>query len=390
LPRLGSLSLVLAAALATSGCFLPTSGPSSAITDTPAGETPSNIGYLVYDLNAQAAALLHVRKQSSLRLRFGNKHAAPAQRVSIGDKLVVSIWEAGSGGLFSPPAGQFVIGTRNVTLPPQTVDKDGSISVPYAGRISVRGSTPAEISRQIEARLAGKAIEPQAIVTIQESSGTSVTVIGEVTGGGRVPVTPKGDRILEVIAQAGGVKSLPHETFIRVLRGSASEVVLMQDVLSVPGENIFVQPGDTIYVHRDPQTFTAFGAVSAQKDYPIDQTNMTLADAIAKAGGLIDVQADSSAVFLFRFEDPRIVRQLRPDAELINGGAGGIPIIYRLNMRDPSGLFMAQKVSIRNKDAIFVANAGSTDFLKFLTIVRAIATTAGAIRNSGNTVFTAN
>ena len=85
-------------------------------------------------------------------------------------------------------------------------------------------------------------------------------VTGEVTTGGRVPLTVRGDRILDVVALAGGVRAPVHETFITLSRGGRSVTVPMQALLQQPRENIFVRPADTLTLVRTPQTYSVFGA----------------------------------------------------------------------------------------------------------------------------------
>jgi protein involved in polysaccharide export with SLBB domain len=78
----------------------------------------------------------------------------PAAAVDVGDVLQVSVFEMRGGS--SP--GNFV------TLPSLTVDCAGSIVVPHAGQISVAGRTLADIERDIEERLARRAIGPRVSV----------------------------------------------------------------------------------------------------------------------------------------------------------------------------------------------------------------------------------
>ncbi len=72
---------------------------------------------------------------------------------------------------------------------------------------------PAEVQRAIEQRLSGKAIQPQAIVTVGKSVNNVVTVTGEAIGGARVPLSLKGDRLLDLIAAVGGSHAPVFETF---------------------------------------------------------------------------------------------------------------------------------------------------------------------------------
>jgi polysaccharide export outer membrane protein len=259
------------------------------------------------------------------------------------------------------------------------VDRDGMISVPYAGRISVVGRTPAEISDVIVAKLNKKANEPQVIVTVAGSTSQSATVVGDVTGGGRVALNIKGDRLLEVISQAGGVRALPHETFITLNRGGHAGSIRLANLVSNPSENIFVYPGDTIYVAKEPQTFTALGAVTTQGDLPIDRAYMVLSDAVGKAGGLSDLLADKSAIFIFRWERADVVRRLLPKSRLLNGNHP-VPVVYRLSFKTARGYFWARGFEVRNKDIVYVANAPTVEFLKFVSVIRAVASTARSIQ----------
>jgi polysaccharide export outer membrane protein len=109
-----------------------------------------------------------------------------------------------------------------VTIPEQVVRRDGGISVPFAGRVPVAGRTTVEVQYEIEHRLAEKAIEPQVIVTITRSVIYAATVSGEVVNGARVPLSVNGDRILDLIALAGGAKAAVHDTFVRLSRNGVT------------------------------------------------------------------------------------------------------------------------------------------------------------------------
>src|ERR1700722_11723608 len=173
-----------------------------------------------------------------------------------------------AGESFSPEAIGAAGGRRSATIPDQGVGADGAISVPYAGRVPVAGRLPAEVQQAIEARLAGKALGPQVLVIVKKSAANAVTVLlnesgqenavgsGETsienlignlsnpveapaavatdvgaspspiqatpTAGARVPLSPGGDRLLQIIAAAGGAKAPVHETFVQLSRGGVT------------------------------------------------------------------------------------------------------------------------------------------------------------------------
>ncbi|MEK7996808.1 MAG: polysaccharide biosynthesis/export family protein, partial [Planctomycetota bacterium] len=321
----------------------------------------------------------------SMQGTFGRQGPVSTQVIGVGDFVQIVIWEAAAGGLFSAPANdRSGPGSRAATIPEQVVGPDGAITMPYAGRVRVVGRSPQQVEEAIVIALTGKAIEPQALVTITKNVANTVTVVGEVTGGARVPLTTRGDRILDVVAQAGGTKAPAHETFVTLVRGGSSVRIPMQAMLAEPAENVYVRPGDVVSVARAPQTFTAAGATGQNAVVPFDAIGITLDQAIARTGGLNDSRADPAGVFVIRYEQPSDYDQLglrRPDA----GTTSQVPVIYRVNMRDPNGFFLARRFPIRNKDILFVSNAPLTDVQKVMSMllpVLGLGATGAVVANS--------
>lgn len=56
-------------------------------------------------------------------------------------------------------------------------------------------------------------------------------------------------------------------------------------------------------------------------------------------------------------------------------GGAVIPVIYNLNLRDPTGYFIATKFNMHNKDLIFASNSTSVESSKLLTYLRLITAT---------------
>lgn len=333
---------------------------------TRAGETR----YALVDVDPRIVGIVETWNATSLQGTFGQQRAIAGQVIGVGDFVQVVIWEAASGGLFSAPANDRVgPGSRSASIPEQAVGPDGAITVPYAGRVRVVGRSPEQVEGEIVRALAGKAIEPQALVTVTKNVANTVTVVGEVTDGARVPLTPRGDRLLDVIATAGGTRAPAHETFITLVRQGQSVRIPMQAILTNPSENVFVRPGDVISVAREQQTFTAAGATGHNAVVPFDAMGITLDQAIARAGGLNDNRADPAGVFVIRYELPQDYDRLglrRPDAGTT---PQRIPVIYRVNMREPNGFFLARRFPVRNKDIVFVANASSMELQKVMTVL---------------------
>ena len=350
---------------------LPGAGPTAG--EVTAASKPTSTGetrFALIDVDPKVVAKMESWSAVSLQGTFGKQGATATQAIGQGDYVQVTIWEAAAGGLFSAPANAQMTGSgsRQATIPEQVVGPDGAITVPYAGRVQVKDRTPQQVEQAVVTALTGKAIEPQALVTVTRNVANTVTVVGEVTGGARVPLTTRGDRILDVVASAGGTKAAAHETFVTLVRGRQSVRIPMQALLTNPSENVFVKPGDVISVAKEPQTFTSAGATGQNSVVPFDSIGITLDQAIARAGGLSDTRADPGGVFVIRYERPEEYDQLgfrRPDP----GALPQVPVIYRVNMRDPNGFFMARRFPIRNKDILFVSTAPAAEMHQVINVL---------------------
>lgn len=323
--------------------------------------------YHLIDISDPVVAILSVRKVVSLKGSFGQKPPVPRQEIAIGDVLAVSLFESSSGGLFFGGDTAVANGARQISLPEQTVGENGRITIPYAGAIMAKGRTPTELASAIEASFDGRAIEPQAIVSVVGSTGNSAVVMGEVSKSGRVNLSLGGEKILAVLASAG-ITANEGETMIRLVRRGKVQTVPLLAIVNNPAENIYVFPGDTIFVLAEPQLFNVMGSVNKPGQYPVGATSQTIAGSLSLAGGLSDSSADAGGVFIFRFEDPEVARKLVGEGVELRRTPSGVPIVYRIYFSDPNSFFWLQQIAVRNSDMIYVSNAVAREFQKFVDI----------------------
>src|SRR5690606_27875143 len=116
-----------------------------------------------------------------------------------------------------------------------------------------------------------------------------------------------GDRLLDVIATAGGIRAPVNETFVQLSRGGRTVRVAMSRIVGDPRENIFMRPDDVVTLVRDPQKVVLYGATGRNAEAAFEADQMSLAEGLAKAGGLLDHRADPGGVFVLRYEQPAIV-----------------------------------------------------------------------------------
>jgi polysaccharide export outer membrane protein len=371
----------IAAALLTAGCetyVLPASGPDALVVK--GGHSWNGPPYGLVKLTPEVINILEEYGARTLTATFGDRRPPPDITFGIGDVVAVSIFEAAAGGLFIPAEAGVRPGNF-VALPNQPIDTKGYISVPYAGLVPAAGKTPAEVSQEIVDRIKNRAIEPQVVVSLVTQNTSLITVIGEINTAltsttGRIPAQPAGERLLDVITRAGGLRDQGQDTWVVLERRGQRASVPFGSLVYEPGNNIWAWPGDTIYLYKEPQTFLAFGASGAQGQFqfsagPLSSSwRMTLAEGVAAAGGLLDLQADPGSVFLYRREPRALAEKLGIDCSKMDGPT--VPVIYTVSFVDPAGYFLASRLQMHNKDIIFAANAQSVEIEKFTTLLNSI------------------
>jgi polysaccharide export outer membrane protein len=356
-------------ACATYPNWLPSSGPGlEQVQD--ASKAQNTAGIQIVDVNdAVARKLLASQKQSLFSETFGLSSEA-AYVIGAGDVIEVSIWEAPPAALFGsgaidPRSGPAI--TRVTAFPEQMVNSDGAINMPFAGQIPAAGRSPHQIEGEIVRRLKGKANQPQVLVRVIRNNTANVTVVGEVTTSARMPLTARGERLLDALAAAGGVRQPVNKTTLQVTRGDQVQALPLDTIIRDPKQNIVLRPGDVVTALFQPLSFTVLGATGKNEELNFEAQGISLAQALARAGGLQDARADAQGVFIFRFESPGALDLAGQTPTMTLEGK--IPVIYRVNLKDPATFFVAQSFPIHHKDVLYVANAPAAELQKFLNIV---------------------
>jgi polysaccharide biosynthesis/export protein len=394
LKRFGSsLIAIVAAALLPACTLLPGTGPKSDAVETNATagvRSSAALSYALVDVTADTIGFLSQPNLITFQGEFPDKRAKPNQVVGVGDVLNISIFEAAPGGLFTPGQAAGARPGNFVDLPAQAVDQKGSIYVPYAGEIPAAARTIPEIQQAIVARLRNRAIEPQVVVSLNQQHSSVVSVLGDVNTPGVLALNSVGERLLALIARAGGPKFEAVESYVTLQRDGKRVKVLLSRVVHDPRENIFIRPNDVIFLTRESPTFTALGALNQNvfgfnSEIPFDVETLTLAQAMGKAGGLNDQQSDPSELYVYRFEDRHFLEKLGVDTTKFT--LDRVPTIYHLNLRDPSGMLLASSFQMKVKDVMYVANAKVVDYYKLLGLIN---NTAATVSNTANAVTNVN
>jgi polysaccharide export outer membrane protein len=346
---------VLLSAVSLSACaVMPSTGPSSRAVTRADGAPLANADIKIVDVTDDVARRVIASQHATLFSEaLGDGHAAGSV-IGRGDVLDIAIWEAPPAALFGSAGGQSLL--------------SGQINIPFAGSVVAAGRTSTQIEREIVGRLAGKAHLPQVIVRVIKNASSNVTVVGDVANSARVPVTAKGERLLDVLATVGGVRQPVGKVSIQVTRGPQVASMPLGAIIRDPQQNIRMQPDDVITALYQPYSFTALGATTKNDEIAFEGAGLTLAQALGRVNGLQDARADVKGVFIFRLEDPAALdATARESAHLTPDGK--VPVIYRVNLKDPSIFFVAQSFPIRDKDVVYVSTAPLADIQKFVGVI---------------------
>lgn len=357
-------------------------------------EMKDDFVYALVELDAHSVRTLERHDYRPLSEKFGLPRGRNATRLGVGDQLSVTIFEAGPDGIFSTQE------RKSVTIP-LTVKQNGRISIPFDGEVRAAGRTVAQVRRAVLASLRGRAVEPDVIVELAELRSRAATVNGAVRSGAIVPLLLGRERVLDVIAAAGGPTREPYNTYISLSRGGDTRTALLQTLIRHPRENIFVRPDDSLYLTYEPRRFTALGAVKQDARFEFGSRDLTLMEALALAGSFEDVRANPQAVFIFRYEHEHVLRHLHEkhyvshkllwkviEDHKLRDKHGRVPVVYRVDLSDADNFFIAKRMPIRADDTLYVSRKLSVDFGKVVqllaqarvaaTIIPSTATSLGA------------
>ena len=374
--RLGLAALV-ALGLAACGTF-PNTGPSAESVRRDAGDQGGR-HYALIDVNYGVIQAIADHPAHPLASIAEVTSAAANDLIGAGDTLSIGIYQAGAGPLilggensqqsspFATTAGAASSPDTQI-MPRIVVGQDGMVTVPFAGQVHVAGLTPNGAAAAIRRALDGRAINPQVIVSVLTSYANSVTVIGQVKSSSRYAIGANNDRLLDAIAAAGGVTADPADLVVTVSRGAQSASIPMALLMTDASQNVRLAPGDQVRITPQIRKIEAFGALGRVSEVPMQDETVTLASALGRAGGLNSFTANPRSIFLFRFERPEVAKALgvqlagwKPDV--------AVPIVYRVNLRDPQGYFLATKFQMQPDDLIDVPEADLAQLEKFFSMI---------------------
>lgn len=253
------------------------------------------------------------------------------------------------------------------------IQKDGFVYMPVLGKVKAAGMTLVEFRTRLLEEAAKYLVDPQLSVDILRFESQKFFVLGEVGGPGAFPVD--GDTtLLEAIGLARGVNdegNLEAAYFVRggeIMPINLADVLLRGDV----SRNVFMRAGDVIFVPNSAnQKVFVLGEVGTPTAVPIVQNQITLAEALAAAGGAN-------------------LDRARKELAVVRGGFAK-PVVYTIDMEQ--ALLFDDQIQLRSGDRVIVAPTGLSSssrymqqVLPFLQGAQAVGLAAQGTASSVNTL----
>ncbi len=215
-----------------------------------------------------------------------------------------------------------------------------------------------------------------------EQRGNQVAVLGETNSPQRFPIDPGGIRLMSAIARAGGPKYPSYETNVTLKRSGRTYVQSLSSVVHRPDQDVLLSPGDVVYLSREPRVYMVFGSTPSpgsvgginNRRFSFENDSMSLAEALAKSGGLDGTRADSKSLYVMRFEPKPLLESAGVDVTQFPTATA--PTAYAFDLSKPDGLFYADSFKMRDHDVIVVAESPSTEFIKLMNPLNAATSNA--------------
>lgn len=371
-PRMAKLLATVVIVSTLTACALPRPGPNKEeILQAGFVEGSTTAVILVNESVTRATA---VKPGSGFPSALINGGPAAPDRIRRGDTLSFTVYENIDDGVLSRGDG----GTSN--LEEIQVDDSGFIFIPYAGRILAAGKTPDALRQIVTEKLGSLTPEPQVLVQRASGDGATVSILGDGIGlQGVYPIRRSSQRLMEMLATAGGITTPPQVSRIAVLRDQTKGEIWFEDVFDNPQYDIALHSGDSVIVQRDPRTFTALGAIGNQANVPFEMRNLSALEALAQVGGLDGTVADPTGLFVIRTESAATARLILGRSDIQNETS----IVYVLDLTEPTGIPLARDFDMRDGDTLYVTEA---PFVQWDKAIRALVGTTSSVRTFETTV----
>lgn len=315
----------------------------------------SNTPFVVVGMNAGVADQASGWLARTTAMSFVRNTGAAPVVIGAGDIINISIVSTSESG-FIDLTNSTLSPISTTDLPQQEVGTDGMVSVPPIGRVNAAGLSVQALEDDLSRRLGDVLVDPSVIIRIAERRSARVSVLGDVQEPGTFNIDQTNMKLVEMIALAGGPEDgLAENLQVSFSRSGVTGRAPLNRVYENPGLNIEVRAGDVISIEEPAYRLTVIGALGNNQTLIYNEPDLTLADALGRAGGLVDRRADRKGVFIYRELPTEQVSALGVDTLGFTGAS--VPVIFNLDLSKPQALFAAKKFAMGENDLIYISDS---------------------------------
>ncbi|WP_323038302.1 polysaccharide biosynthesis/export family protein [Gemmobacter sp.] len=268
--------------------------------------------------------------------------------IATGDILGVTIWDNEENSLLASAA------QKSVQLTEVTVANDGSVFLPYVGKVNVRGLSPDQARERLQDGVATVLPSAQVQVAIRQGRLNTVDLVGGVASAGSYPLPDRNFSVLSLISQGGGVNNTLQNPIVKLVRGGRSYGISVSRLFAQPSLDVSLIGGDKVIVEDDPRYFLALGAAGKQSTVPFPQDDVSALDAVTMIGGISPTRANPKGVLILR---EYAGNQVRLDGR----GPDRPRVVFTVDLTTADGLFSARNFDIVHGDLVLVTESPLTN-----------------------------
>jgi len=278
------------------------------------------------------------------------------QIIQPGDTLSIQVWDSNENSLLTAPQ------QRVTQLQGMKVAKDGTIFMPYLGKVSVRNMTPDRAREELQKSLETIVPSAQVQLAMEEGRNNSVDLVSGVAQPGTYPMPDRNYTVMGLISAGGGIGLNINNPQIRLARGNRIYGTSVEKLLNNPQMDTLLRGGDRVFVEEDERYFLSFGATNTESLHTFTKDEMSAMEAISVTGGLQDNAADAKGILILR-EYP--ISAIAPGVR----GPRQQRVVFTLDLTTAEGLFSARQFKINPQDLIIATEAQINDAVTVASLV---------------------
>ena len=298
---------------------------------------------------------------------LSHSHNGASARIAPGDTINVQIWDSSENSLLTG-VGENAVRMEGIKVTPQ-----GTIFLPYVGRVSVAGLTEEAARNRIQT-IAERTIPlAQVILMVDRGVKRSADLVGGVGSPGNYPIPDTHFSLLNLISLGGGVSEGLRNPQVTLIRQGKRFTTSLETIYENPEADTIMRGGDKVIVQKDDRYFRALGATTGDALHYFETERVTALDALAMIGGLEAARADPKGILVLREYSA---------AQVASGGPEHPRTVFVIDLTTADGTFSAGQFEILPLDTVLVTESPVNNVRTIFRLIGSVFGIATSVNNA--------